>query len=205
MTSFLQLSTSNKLAFLGVLISLISLLFTVIITTFSTNTIKLIDNKTHQPELCEIALNDSYLYSIDKDLSKELKENQGKLVDYKDGITFNKCIERNQKKIIELSVWLDEKRKIDAEQYLMTNKQIYFHVSDMFEYNPRQHDKDYIYGHGGHEYLVSLGGKDTDTTFITTPPRLVTLSGYFKVSSIIGPFQGAMSVHLKGVRIEDIN
>jgi hypothetical protein len=138
---------------------------------------------------------------IDKsfDLYKTLSENPEKVIEYPEGARFYKCVSENKGRIIKLSVWLGDKRVNDAEEYLKREGKIYFHVGDYLTYSA---NPEYVSSGGGAEYLLEIG-KESDAHFVAFPRRLTTISGLFKVSSMTGPFQGAMSVFLKGVRIED--
>jgi len=149
------------------------------------------------PDFCE-----GFFPDLDDSLYKHgeaFRAAPNKAVPYKEGADFFGCVLRNNGKIIKLSVWLGDKRLKDAEESLAREGRIYFHVGEfyVFSTNPT-----YYSSENGAQYLITLG-KDTDTSFTPAPRRLATVTGYYKVSNIVGPFQGAMSVSLKGVRIED--
>lgn len=145
---------------------------------------------------------EGFFPDLNDDLYKDgkiFRINPEKMMPYESGEKFYSCVSDNEGRIIKLSVWLGDKRLEEAERHLKSDKQIYFHVGSLYTYSPKN---DYYSSDGGAEYMIELGS-GTDANFVPTPRRLTTISGYYKMSSIIGPFQGAMSVVLKGVRIED--
>lgn len=162
------------------------------------------DGRKNKLELCEANLPDIEINTTDDAIYEYLesaKRNPDETVNYSDGMSFNECIFRNKKKIVEISIWLDDSRVEQAKQYLNENNQLYFYVPDGIIYDKESNRITTI---EGSEYLLSMGDESADTLFMPYPRRLTTITGYFKVSSIVGPFQGVMSTHLKGVRIEDI-
>lgn len=97
---------------------------------------------------------------------------------------FVDCIYKNEGRIVELSVWLDDK-ELELVEKMFGDGKLYFHVF-------------------GNDFSVSIP-KESDAYFSPYPRRSTTISGLFKVSSISGPYQGVMGVALKGVRIEDVH
>lgn len=151
-----------------------------------------------EPDFCE-----GFFPDLDDSLYKHgepFRAAPNKMVPYKEGADFFSCVSRNSGKIIKLSVWLGDKRLKKAEDYLAREGRLYFHVGQFYEFST---NPTYYSSHNGAEYLITLG-KDTDTSFTPAPRRLATITGFYKVSNIVGPFQGAMSISLKGVRIEDL-
>lgn len=97
---------------------------------------------------------------------------------------FIDCIYKNEGRIVELSVWLDDK-ELELVEKMFGDGKLYFHVS-------------------GNDFSVKIP-KESDAYFSSYPRRSTTISGFFKVSNISGPYQGVMGVALKGVRIEDVH